>query len=133
MLWVDLTFEVNEDSVVFRIFIFIFFLFLEPTLRKDVYIRRTSATVISYGNFLKLLSWKLLDHSYVQSSLSTITSHIDSNILKDAWPLKILLTRMIMKQILTKVPAKLSLARKSPACTSKNISAIWKMALHLFL
>ena len=37
-----------------------------------------------YGNFFsKVEFWKLLHHSYVQSSFSTITRHIEHSILKD--------------------------------------------------
>ena len=43
-----------------------------------------------YGNFSKVSSWKLLDHSYVRSSFSTIMKHMDNSILKDTLQVEIL-------------------------------------------
>ena len=42
------------------------------------------------GIFSKRAFWKLLDHSYVQSSFLTITGHIYSNLLKDTLQMNIL-------------------------------------------
>ena len=42
--------------------------------------------------FSKVLFWKLLDHSYIQSSFSAITRHINNNVLKDTLQLRILRT-----------------------------------------
>ena len=60
---------------------------------------------------------------YYAKNYLTFTSHIDSSIMKDTWHLKILQTwinihanlsrPIIMKRILPKVPAKLSLAQKA--------------------
>ena len=47
---------------------------LEPTMRNDNWIKTT---------FSKRAFWKLLDHSYVQSSFWAITRHIYNNLLKD--------------------------------------------------
>ena len=41
-----------------------------------------------YSNFLKVPSWKLLDHNYVRSSFSTIMRHIDKRILQDTPTMK---------------------------------------------
>ena len=48
-----------------------------------------------YGIFFpERAFWKLLDHSYVRSSFSTITIHIDNSLLKDALQFNILRTWM---------------------------------------
>ena len=60
--------------------VFIFF-YLETTARK--YNLHQNDFRHWYGNFSKLLSWKLLYRSYVRSFLSTITRHIGNSILKD--------------------------------------------------
>ena len=54
---------------------------LEPTVRKDTWMSTISATVMVI--YSKIAFWKLLDHSYVQSSFSRVTSHIENNIMKD--------------------------------------------------
>ena len=69
---------------------FFFFFYLEPTVRK--YNLDQNDFCHWYGNFLKVLSWKLLDRSYVGSFLSTITRHIGNSILKDTLQSKILPT-----------------------------------------
>ena len=43
--WVDLSFEWSEDDMVFRVFSVIVF-YLEPTVRKDAWMRTTSVTVM---------------------------------------------------------------------------------------
>ena len=63
---------------------------LEPTVRKDAWMRTTSVTVMAF--FSKVAFWKLLDHSYVQSSFSINTRHIESSILKDTLQLNIFWT-----------------------------------------
>ena len=77
-----------------------------------------------YGMHSKVTFWKLLDHSYVQSSFSIITRHIESRILKDTLQLNILRTWINLraksfiktwvntKQKSMKVPAKRSFAQK---------------------
>ena len=52
--------------------------FLEPTVRKNTWMRTTFVTVTV--NFLTVPFWKLLHHSYVQSFFSKITRHIDNSI-----------------------------------------------------
>ena len=69
-VWVELTFEWCEISMVF--------FFLEPTVRKNTWMRTTFVTVTV--NFLTVPFWKLLHHSYVQSFFSKITRHIDNSI-----------------------------------------------------
>ena len=71
---------------VFFIFIFLF----RTNLREYIWMRTTSAIVMVI--FSKVSSWKLLDHSYVRSSFSTIIRHIDNTILKETPQLKILRT-----------------------------------------
>ena len=68
---------------------------LEPTVRKNTWMRTTSITVMVI--FSKVAFWKLLDHCYVQSLISTITRHIDNNILKDTQQFYILWTWMNMR------------------------------------
>ena len=75
--------------------------------------------------FSKVPFWKLLDHSYIQSSFSIIVKHIDNSILKDTLQLKILRTWIkirsnsfiktwvnMMKRKPTKVLRELSVAPK---------------------
>ena len=57
---------------------------LEPTVRKDAWMRTPSVTAMAF--FSKVTFWKLLDHSYVQSSIPIITRHIENSILKDTYP-----------------------------------------------
>ena len=64
--------------------VFSFLLFwLDPTVRKDIQMRTTSAIVMVI--FQKCHSENYLIYSYIQSLLSTITSNTDSSILKDTW------------------------------------------------
>ena len=103
--------------MVFRVFIFIFC--LESVLGKDTWMRAASVTAMVI--FLKVSFWKLLDHSYIQSSFSTIVRYIDKSILKElkilrAW-IKICANSFIKAWVninwkSTKVPWKLSLAEK---------------------
>ena len=79
-----------------------------------------------YHNILKVSYWKLLD----RSSVSTITSKINSSILKHVWQVKSLQTRInvranifwviIMKRISAKVTAELSLAGKARAVLQRT-------------
>ena len=52
------------------------FLCLEPLLRKNSWMRATSATVMI--TFTKVPFWILLDHNYVERTISTVTRHIDN-------------------------------------------------------
>ena len=63
---------------------------LEPTARKDAWMRTTSVTVMAF--FSKVAFWKLLDHTYVQSSFPIITRQIENSILKDTLQLNIFRT-----------------------------------------
>ena len=72
-----------------------YYLCLEPTVRKDTWMRTTSVTVMVI--FSKVAFWKLLDHSYVQSPFSTNTRHIDNSIFKDTILFSILQTSMNMR------------------------------------
>ena len=106
---------------------------LEPTVRKDAWMKTTSVTVMQF--FSKVAFWKLLDHSYVQSSFPIITKHIENSILKDTVKLNILQTwinlratsfikiSVNMKQKSMKAPEKRSVAQKSKC-------ALWR-TLHL--
>ena len=104
---------------------------LEPTVRKDAWMRPTSVTVIAF--FSKVAFWKLLDHSYVQSSFQIITRHIENSILKDTLQLNILRTwiklraksfiktSVNMKQKSMKVPGKRSLAQISKCALRRTL------------
>ena len=59
----------------YSVFLFLFFC-LESMVRKQTWMRTTSVTVMVI--FSKAPFWKLLDHSYAQTSFSTITRHIDN-------------------------------------------------------
>ena len=97
------------------LFIFIFLFRTKLIVRKDTWMRKTSVTVMVP-----------FDYSFVQSSFSAITRHVDNNILKDTPQLKISRVWIkirassfiktlvnIMKQKSTNVPGKLSVAEKS--------------------
>ena len=53
---------------------------LEPTVRKDGWMWTTSVTVMAF--FSKVAFWKLLDHSYSQSSFTIDTRHIENSFWK---------------------------------------------------
>ena len=93
---------------------------LEPTVRKDAWMRTTSVNVMAF--FSKVAFWKLLDHSYVQSSFPINTRHIENSILKDNLQLNIFLTWINLratsfikyeKKKSKAVPRKRSAAQKS--------------------
>ena len=95
---------------------------LEPTVRKDAWMRKTSVTVMAF--FSKVSFWKLLDHSYVQSSFPINTRHIKDSILKDTlikifrtWinlhATSFIKTSVNMKKKSKTVPRKRSAAQKS--------------------
>ena len=100
-----------------------YYLCLEPMVRKDAWMRTTSVTDMAF--FPKVAFWKLLDHSYVQSSFPIITRHIENSILKDTLQLNIfrtwinlratsfIKTSVNMKQKSMIVPRKRSVAQKS--------------------
>ena len=79
-------YELYKDPVVFRVLIFIFLLRTDG--KKGHLDQNDFHTVVVV--FSKVLFWKLLDHSYVQSSFLTIMMHIDNSILKNTLQLKIL-------------------------------------------
>ena len=102
---------------------------LEPTVRKDAWMRTTSVTVMAF--FSKVAFWKLLDHSYVQSSFPIITRHIENSILKDTLQLIIFRTWINLSaaslnfgkhetKIDDSASKKISFT-KIQVCTSKNI------------
>ena len=105
---------------------------LEPTVRKDAWMRTTSVTVMAF--FSKVAFWKLLDHSYVQSSFQIITRHIENSILKDTLQLNIFRTwinvtcnifhqdLVNMKQKSMTVPRKRSVAQKSKCALRKTLN-----------
>ena len=68
---------------------FLFFC-LKPTVRKDTW--RSTIFVTVMVIFLKVLFWKLPYHSYVQSSVSTVTRRIENSILKGSLQQEILRT-----------------------------------------
>ena len=115
---------------------------LEPTVRKDAWMRTTSVTVMAF--FSKVAFWKLLDHSYVQSSFPIITRHIENSILKDTLQLNILRTwiklraksfiktSVNMKQKSMKVPGKRSVAQKSK-CAFRRLFPLSKSRFTYFI
>ena len=115
---------------------------LEPTVRKDAWMRTTSVNVMAF--FSKVAFWKLLDHSYVQSSFQIITRHIENSILKDTLQLNILRTwiklraksfiktSVNMKQKSMKVPGKRSVAQKSK-CAFRRLFPLSKSRFTYFI
>ena len=105
---------------------------LEPTVRKDAWMRTTSVTVMAF--FSKVAFWKLLDHSYVQSSFQIIMRHIENSILKDTLQLNIfrtwinlhatsfIETLVNMKQKSMNVPRKRSVAQKSKCALRRTLN-----------
>ena len=105
---------------------------LEPTVRKDTWMRTTSVTVMAF--FPKVAFWKLLDHSYVQSSFSINTRHIENSILKDTLQLNIfrtwinlratsfIKTSVNMKQKSMTVPRKRSVSQKSKYALRRTLN-----------
>ena len=102
---------------------------LEPTLRKDGWMRTTSVTVMAFSS--KVAFWKLLDRSNIQSSFPIITRHIENSILKDTLQLNIfrtwinlratsfIKTSVNMKQKSMTMPRKRSVAQK-PKCALRR-------------
>ena len=84
--------------------------------------------------FSKVAFWKLLDHSYVQSSFPINTRHIENSILKDTLQLNIfrtwinlratsfIKTSVNMKQKSMTVPRKRSVARKSKCALRRTLN-----------
>ena len=105
---------------------------LEPTVRKDAWMRTTSVTVIAF--FSKVTFWKLLDHSFVQSSFPIITRHIGNSILKDTLQLNIfrtwinlcatsfIKTSLNMRQKSMTVPRKRSAVQKSKRALRRTLN-----------
>ena len=105
---------------------------LEPTVGKGTWMRAISVTVMIIC--LKVAFWKILHHSYVQSSFSVITRHIENSILKDTLQLNIfrtwinlratsfIKTSVNMKQKSMTVPRKRSVARKSKCALRRTLS-----------
>ena len=105
---------------------------LEPTVRKDAWMRTTSVTVMAF--FSKVAFWKLLDHSYVQSSFPIIMRNIENSILKDTLQLNIfrtwinlratsfIKTSVNMKQKSMTVPRKRSVAQKSKCALRRTLN-----------
>ena len=105
---------------------------LEPTVRKDAWMRTTSVTVMAF--FSKVAFWKLLDHSNIQSSFPIITRHIENSILKDTLQLiifrtwinlsasSLIKTSVNMKQKSMTVPRKRSVAQKSKCALRRTLN-----------
>ena len=96
--------------------------------------------------FFFFLFWKLLDHSYVQSSFSRITSDIENNIMKDALQLNNLRTWMnlraeyfikalvnIMKQKLMNMPGKDKLHKNTRVNFEEHYTKIYHISLILYV
>ena len=105
---------------------------LEPTLRKDAWMRTTSVAVMAF--FSKVAFWTLLDHSNIQSSFPIITRHIENSILKDTLQLiifrtwinlsasSLIKTSVNMKQKSMTVPRKRSVAQKSKCALRRTLN-----------
>ena len=65
---------------------------LEPTVRKDTWVRTTSVTVMAILFESSILKISYLTTAYIQSSFSRITSHVEKKILKDTLQLNNLRT-----------------------------------------
>ena len=57
MFWVDLAFEWHEDVMLFRVFIFIILFRTKTSISTN--------TVTIMAMLSKVLSWKLIDYTYV--------------------------------------------------------------------
>ena len=68
--------------MIFRVLIFVFL--IRTNGKKWYFVEDDFDTVMVV--FSKAQFWKLLDRSYIQSSFSTITRHVDNSILKGALP-----------------------------------------------
>ena len=101
---------------------FHFYVFcVEPNARKNNLMKATSVTFMTI--FSEVSFWKLLDHSYVPSSFSTISMNIENGNWKTPYSWKsfrilinialILSWVNIMKRKLTRKPGKLSVAQIS--------------------
>ena len=77
-----------------------YFFCLETTLWESTWMKATSATVIV---FFESVIPKVLDHSYIQSSLLTITRKLDNSIWKTPWKTSIRLTYYCMLLFLSKI------------------------------
>ena len=86
--------------------VYCYYFCLDPTVRKDAWIRTTSITVMVF--FSKVGFWKLIDDSYVKSSFSII----ENSIFKDKLQ-SFIKTSVNMKQKSMKVYGKKSVAQKS--------------------
>ena len=74
-----------------------------------------------YGKFFR----KLLDHSYVQSSYSTITRHIENSILKDTLQLNNLRTGINIR-VKSFIKASVNIVKQKSMKTSRKISVTGK-------
>ena len=86
--------------------VYSYYFCLDPTVRKDAWIRTTSITVMVF--FSKVGFWKLIDDSYVKSSFSIIENSIFKDTLQS-----FIKTSVNMKQKSMKVYGKKSVAQKS--------------------
>ena len=86
--------------------VYCYYFCLDPTVRKDAWIRTTSITVMVF--FSKVGFWKLIDDSYVKSSFSIIENSIFKDTLQS-----FIKTSVNMKQKSMKVYGKKSVAQKS--------------------
>ena len=79
LFWVEITFEWCEcHGVPCFHFFFFFFFSLETTLQENNWMKMTSVALMVF--FFESVIPKVLDHSYLQSSLLTITRHLDNGI-----------------------------------------------------
>ena len=108
----------------------LYFLCLEPTVRKNTWMRTISAKVLVIIS--KVPFWKLLDTNHIRSSFSTITRHIENGIWKTSYSWRFyghestcvlfLSWVIIMKRKWTKVPGNEGACTKIWDCSSMNIA-----------
>ena len=119
--WNSLAFSRADFRMVWKCRLFIFIYCLEPTVKKNTWMKTIFVTAMVI--FFKLSFWKLLNHSYGPSPFSTVMRHIDDNFWKTpcSWRfyehvstyVLILSWLKIMKRKPTKLLGKLLAAEKS--------------------
>ena len=115
---VELTFELYESAMVFRVFIFILLL---RTNGKKEHLDENDFRHCYVFFFSKVPLWKLLYHRNVHRSFTTIKRHIENRIWETIYSWRfyrngltyvlVLSWSNIMKRKLTKIPEKLSVAQ----------------------
>ena len=79
LFWLEVTFEWYEYVVAFCVFIFIFYFLFRNNVKRAIGWKRVPSLLCF---FPEGIIPKVLDHSYVHSSLSIITRQLDNSIWK---------------------------------------------------